>query len=437
MLRKQYLTARKEEREIIKEQIEEKRREYAARRDEEIVVVYNKILHREFEYSLKPVSVKGKEAYTTNNMETLLVSKFLMLELKRSYKVRPANRNDIVEELYALLDGPMPKLVVRADISHFFESIPQDGLVSKLTGDAFISHNSVKSLRSLLYQYNDLVGNRQQHIGIPRGLCFSSYLSEIYMRDFDADIRNLEGVYFYKRYVDDIVIIANPSLISAKDCWKNLQEALNRKGLRLTENKSKLLAKVFSPRSHAPQILNYLGYQFRYYNGHADILLTADKVSRYKDSIRLIFEKYKEIGNYCARRSGNRNNTPKTDATLQFMHRLNAITANGCLDGRKNYVRVGIYYSNKFLTSISQLQDLDDYIKSCLDDPVFFNPPQNVFQYGYADSHERCIAAMKEKILSEYSFKRGFVERRMYRWKDYKQILKQIQNIYYLTIGDE
>lgn len=42
--------------------------------------------------------------------------------------------------------------------------------------------------------------------GLPRGLSISSVMSELYMKYFDLRIRRLEGVYYYARFVDDIVV---------------------------------------------------------------------------------------------------------------------------------------------------------------------------------------------------------------------------------------
>jgi hypothetical protein len=43
--------------------------------------------------------------------------------------------------------------------------------------------------------------------GVPRGVGISSYLSELYMENIDNEIRNLQDVIYYARYVDDIFII--------------------------------------------------------------------------------------------------------------------------------------------------------------------------------------------------------------------------------------
>lgn len=425
--------ANRKDKDALEESVKEKKAKYEETRTDEIRAISQSIKSKQIE--LREVNAKGKTGYTTNNVESLLLSKVLMLELKRSYKYTPANRNTIIEELRALLDSPIPKVVIRADIHHFFESIPQDKLIGKILEDAYLSAFSMKCLKTFLYKFNELSDNLEEKVGIPRGLSFSSYLAEIYLAAFDRKLQQTEGVYFYKRYVDDIIIIANPFIQDKNAYWDCLEKEVDNLGLTLNDDEDKRSCIVLSSDMTAPLSMNYLGYQFRYFKGKLEVLLTDNKFERYKDCIRLTFEKYKEIGSYTARREKPREK--KVDTTLQFMHRLNALTANGHLNSRKNYVLVGIYYSNKYLTSLEQLADLDNYIKKCLNDSTLFSPAESLFRYDQENNYEKNVAAIKEKILINYSFVRGFEERKIYRWKDYTNILKQLGNLYYSQKADE
>lgn len=436
-LRRKVKCVRKEERDAFKEMVNTKRQEYEKRREEEIRSIAERIRERGAKLiTLSKVNAKGKTGYTADNVETLLLSKVLMLELKRSYKQTPANRNAIIEELRALLDNPMPKTIIRADIHHFFESIPQEWLIEKILEDSYLTPFSLKCLKTFFYRYNELrTAPEEEASGIPRGLCFSSYLAEIYMAGFDRRISQLEGVYFYKRYVDDIILIACPTKQAKETYWQQLEKEVSTLGLTLNDDEGKSFCSELTPAAVAPLTINYLGYQFRYQGGHLDVLLTEHKFNRYKTCVRLAFEKYKEIGHHSSRHQQPQ--IKKQDATLQFMHRLSAITGNGHLNGRKNYVQVGIYYSNKYLTTQEQLEQLDEFIRECLHNKSLFSPVSTMFQYGHEGDHQRCITAIKEKILSDYSFVSGFVTRRMYRWSDYVTILRQLGNLYYSQAEDE
>lgn len=427
--RQQFKQASKKDKESFKEKLCKIKSIYEEKRQEEIHDIYNRIKKGAFSFQLREVNAKGKTGYATDNVESMLLSKILMLELKRSYKYVPANRNNIIEELRALLDNPMPKIVIRADIHHFFESIPQEKLIEKILEDSYLSAFSLKCLKTFLFRYNELSDNFEAKVGVPRGLAFSSYLAEIYLSAFDRKVSQINGVYFYKRYVDDIVIVANPSRQDGQSYWNELEEEVNNMKLKLNEDEEKRCCCLYSPWASEPLLLNYLGYQFRYEKGKLDVLLTEHKFNRYKDCIRLSFEKYKEIGNHTSRRKNPKEK--KEDATIQFMHRLNALTGNGHLNGRKNYVLVGTYYSNKYLTSLEQFVKLDEYMRTCLNDKTFFCPPTGMFNYGGDNNNNRNIDAIRKKILVDYSFVKGFNERRMYRWNDYTLILRQLGNLYY------
>ena len=66
-----------------------------------------------------------------------------------------------------MLDNGMSKIVIPADIRSFFESKPQQGLVSKLADDGFVSKKTVKYLKGLFYAYNDKAEHKEG-MGLPR-----------------------------------------------------------------------------------------------------------------------------------------------------------------------------------------------------------------------------------------------------------------------------
>lgn len=421
------LTGKKKE--AQKELIETLKADYEAARINDIQQLYQRIQEGVFTIQLRAVNAKGKKGYTTANAESMILSKVLMLELKRCYKYVPANRNDIVEELRALLDNSMPKVVIRADIHHFFESIPQDRLIGKIEEDSFLSASSLKTLKTFLYEYNELAGNLTSQVGVPRGLPFSSYLAEIYMASFDRRVQQIEGVYYYKRYVDDIILIANPDKNDITEYWVPIENLVQQVGLTLNEEEEKCRCELFDLSNAFPISLNYLGYQFRYVDGHLDVLLTESKFNRYKDTVRLIFESYQAIASYTSRR--NNSQARKNDTTIQFMHRLSALTGNGRLNGRKNFVLVGIFYSNKYITTLEQLHQLDVYMRECVNDETLFCPPRSMFRYGEGNDYDHCVDSIKEKIMSDFSFVEGFNTRRLYRWSDYTNIVRQNSALYF------
>lgn len=92
--------------------------------------------------------------------------------------------------------------------------------------------------------------------GLPRGLSISSVMSELYMKYFDLRIRRLEGVYYYARFVDDIVVFCSNEK-TQENAWNFISESLAKMGLCMNTTKS------YKWNSQQKTIkLNYLGYTF-------------------------------------------------------------------------------------------------------------------------------------------------------------------------------
>lgn len=417
----------KDEREELQQQLEELTQQYEEKKKSEIVEAYNQVVHGKYHIKLKEVEAKGKAAYTVDDMASMLISKFIALEIKKQYQLRPANRDEVVEELRVLLDNPMQKILIRADIRHFYESILQQSLLERIEADGYLTATTVRYLRRFFYEYN-LLTNNQEHKGIPRGLSFSPELAEIFLHEFDKKVKSVNGLYFYKRYVDDIVLLVNPSKKNVDDCWDAVREIAEGLNLTLHNDNDKVVKVQLPTDSKKPFSFNYLGYQFRCDNGRTELLLTEDKVKKYCKTIDCIFNAYAKVANY---RTTDGHGKKHADGLLQFVHRIDALTGNGNLDSRRNFVKTGLFYSNRLLTDFSQLEALDAYLANVLNDPEKFSPPQNLFNYGEGNNHGENVRRIKEKILTKYSFKTGFHERRMYRWNDYVVVLKQLQNLYY------
>lgn len=73
----------------------------------------------------------------------------------------------------------------------------------------------------------------------------------------------------------------------------------------------------------------------------------------------------------------------------QLFERIDILTSNGLLSGRKNFVTTGIYYTNKYLTDLSQLNKLDDYLSEKIESKEAFCPPSNLFNYGQDNGYEK------------------------------------------------
>lgn len=96
---------------------------------------------------------------------------------------------------------------------------------------------------------------------MPRGVGISAYLSELYMSDFDRDLKSIAYVTFYARYVDDIfIIITPPSKTDDTDYQKPVEDICTKFDLTMKVAKTKVV-KVMETTPKQITI-DYLGYSF-------------------------------------------------------------------------------------------------------------------------------------------------------------------------------
>lgn len=412
----------------LKEQLDETKKE-------ELRQKANSISSGKCAIDITAKTIRGHRAYVTNNIETMLVCQIIKLELRRSYKLCPADMNVIIDQVKGLLDNPMPKVIIRADIQHFFESIPQHTLVQKLIDDGFVSRQTVKYLKWILYDYN-IKSLNEQAVGLPRGLAFSSHLSELYMLTIDDKIKRTPGIYYYKRYVDDIIIVADSSKHSCEEYWNLLKQTFEEKQLHLHEDSAKKYIKVLDVNTQEAYF-DYLGYRFIYNSGTLRVGLSQKRFDKYKVLVDAIFDIYARCSHYRAsKREAHKDDIEKhvkRDALSQLFDRLKILTSNGLLSGRKNYIATGIYYSNKHLTDFSQLDLLDNYLHDKIEDKDCFNPPSNLFNYGEDNGYNKNLTLIKQR-LHDFSFKRGYTERKLHKERHFGRVLLDLQHIYHSVI---
>lgn len=427
-LRSQLRSSPKEERDSLQQDIQDLKDEMDEKKKEELKRKAFDISRGKAKLKIKSLTIKGHGAFASNNLDTVLVSQIVKLELKRCYRLYPANRDVIIEQIKGLLNNGMSKIVIRADICSFFESIPQQGLVSKLADDGFVSKKTVKYLKGLFYAYNDKADNKEG-MGLPRGLSFSSHLAELFMRPIDEKIKQTEGVYYYKRYVDDILIVADPAKGDKEHYWNVVNGVFKESGLALHNDSEKKYIACWDGTTTEKEF-DYLGYKFVYRKGKLDVCLSQKRYQKYKTLIDAIFEIYAQCSHYRRRVDTRGQEVPRRDALHQLFDRLETLTSNGLLSGRKNFVATGVYYSNKHLTNLKQLEDLDAYLAKTIDSKETFCPPPNLFDYGKDNGYEKNVDLIVSK-LHDFSFARGFRERRIHMDNRYGRVLLDLQRIYY------
>lgn len=308
----------------------------------------------ELDDTLPPIG--GKTIYTINRLvpEPFFVLKQLQKNIQYSFKVKQADRYEILSQVKNLLDNSFPKYVIRTDIKSFFESIPHDKLKEKIAKNHILSPFSKKIIYQILCEYARLTGVSK---GIPRGIGISAYLSELYMRDIDNAIKSLKNVTYYARYVDDIILIITPNTKheSVRHLTK-LKWLIRKWGLKTHPTKTKEYD--LSSQPNRTEYLDFLGYNIQFSNQDKPVKIkfTNSKLDRIKRKIDLAIDAYNTNSKY-----------NEAEARKLFIKRLQFLTGNTRLLNVKKNILVGIYFSNTFLTEKATLTCLDQYLYAKID----------------------------------------------------------------------
>ena len=191
---------------VLKELLKQKKKDIEDITDEIVEDIFTAINRRDarIKYT-EHLDEPKKPLFEVVDRDSYFICKLIMKELNKVYKVKTLSRDSIMSDLSMILKDPCDKTIIRTDVKSFFESIPRDVLLNKIEQDGIICSKTVKILKRLDY---DLTNDTNPYKGVPRGLSFASVLSEIYLREVDRRINKIKGLYFYRRFVDDIVIVA-------------------------------------------------------------------------------------------------------------------------------------------------------------------------------------------------------------------------------------
>ena len=345
--------------------------------------VSKNVTQRSFKIQLRSVSMpSGSTIYLTDKSpENYFAMKQVQKNMYRLFQVKQSNRHLIISQLKALLADNFPKYIVRTDIEKFYESIPHEKVYELIHGNNLLSPLSKKFVRQILSEYKRITG---KDVGIPRGIGISAYLAELYLRDLDNQMKELSGVTYYARYVDDIVVIFTPqSNEPSRNYCREVEEVIKSKCLTMNSSKTETIDLMTNPASHH---IEYLGYKITFGNGDISLSLTNKKVEKYKLRIDAAIDDY--------------NNLSKVDekrARSTLVKRIRFLTGNTRLKNNKKNVLVGIYYSNSQLTDTSKLCELDNYLSDKITSKITSPTLQNrLGKYGFQQGFET-------KIFSPFS----------------------------------
>ncbi|MFM5745255.1 antiviral reverse transcriptase Drt3a [Aeromonas veronii] len=335
--------------------------------------------------------IKDKNLFFTEIASEHYALKKITRDLKRLYKIQFSNRDDIAEQVLKVIETSAPYSIVRIDIKSFYESISFENVLIKQSNDKLLSAKSILIIKKL---YDNLAT-----LGLPRGLSISPVLSEIFMRDFDRKVREIKGVYYYARYVDDIIIV---SFDSNEHIYKELMSTVKSFNLNINEKLYKNDIGIANNVQTSIQAkFDYLGYKYIITNNMflfkrtVNIELADDKRRKIKTRI---------IHSLIDRVYGDGNSTAKS--TL-LINRLKFLSSNYPISSsnKKNtdgILKGGIFYSNRLVNNIGIFNEFNTFLARAI------NSKRNNF---WGRAMRMIPSTEKREIINTVCFVQGFKDK--------------------------
>jgi hypothetical protein len=204
----------------------------------------------------------------------------------------------------------------------------------------------------------------------------------MYLRDFDKSISNHNDVYYYARYVDDIIVVCLDGLYEVENLLQH-----NIKKLHLDFNDK---YKVIN-NQHKIDSFDYLGVNFAFGSEKVIFSLSENKLKKLKTRI------IKSILDY-------KNN--KNDVLL--LNRIKFLSSNHTIYTKteSNNLKAGIYYSNQHLNDFRQLNELNDFLRKSL-----------TSKKGTLSKVSKIIPKSVIALCMKQCFFKGYIEKRMVQFE--------------------
>lgn len=313
---------------------------------EQAAEIANKLKSENYVFDdLYKINVKGNEGFKFKSASDDIVIKKVNDNIKRLFKVKFSDRHSIVRQVIALAQDMQPFSLIRTDIKKFYENTCLSECSNQVIEQGRLSKQSRDILLSFVEKMNSIGCNN-----LPRGISISATLAEIALRKFDKEIRGIESIYYYARFVDDIIVfcIGDPSKVLSE--MKRVLHK-NNKGHSFNTEKTQLFS-FMNPNCNK-MVIDYLGY-----------LIIAPKVEQIETNVpRPIQVKIsdKKIAKIKSRVQKSFTSYSR-DGNLGYLYkRIKFLTGNQYVIGDINRTKLksGIYYNYPLINDKSQIVSLD------------------------------------------------------------------------------
>lgn len=356
-------------------------------------------------FNFNKFKLDGKIVYLINDISKKNLLRKVKEEVSNTLKLKTANKHLITKQLKDLLEDSTPKYLIRIDIKSFVESIPQDKILKKIEQTS-LSQFSKKTIIQLINDFKKYSGCE---IGIPRGVCITSYLNELYIKDLDFIMKSKKEVIAYLRYVDDIIIAIDPNK-AKKDINFYLDEIRNyllkQKQLKLNEKKTQLFKLNVHNVPLKEYKLDFLGYKYIFKsinNTETKIYLTDKRIKKILNRIDIAFKEYYIQSKY-----------NEKQARKLLVNRIRFLTENRKIlhKNKGHKINVGIYFSNPLLNETC-LYKLDEYLAKKINSLICYEKLLKE-NGGHID-----LLKLKNRLY-KFSFVEGFKKKKFFKISEQK-----------------
>lgn len=349
----------------------------------EFTEIEESIRNNAFEFDVfRKSTIRDKAIYPPVSLKNKIVLKKINDNIRRVFRIKTQNRNSLVNNVKTLLAEESPFFVIKTDIAEFYESIDFRESIKYIKTNNLLSFKT-KNLLDKLISTTNLAGST----GLPRGINLSATLAELQARPLDKLLRNIQGVYFYGRYVDDIILFCfqEPHKILG-----NVKEVIRKNKLSINNKKTQIMCHGFS------DVPNKCNFDFLGYNFRKDEKLIVDiaykKLNRIKTKILCALLDYK-ITN---------------DSDL-LIERIEYLTSNRIIGKHPSLgqLKSGIFYNYPLAQDCAlSLRSLDSFLR------------ENIFsrKKGFCASRNINIHPTDINRIKKYSFSKGYANRILNRY---------------------
>lgn len=230
---------------------------------------------------------RGKNTYQASCVEDAIKFRNLDRCIRRIYKVKQSDRNKIIGQIKRLLGDNGSYKVLRLDIEKCYESINFDSVIKKLSSGMILSPENIIILKSIQTQCDN-----QGIQGLPRGLCFSPTITELFLEKIDKSLAMNKDVIYVTRYVDDYFLVVEEN--SADKIEEFIEVKLQEIGLSLNHESNK----YYKNKSRDAEFV-YLGYKFgvcykKNNSNDVKVTISEEKLNRIKTKLVLSFNSFKK-----------------------------------------------------------------------------------------------------------------------------------------------